>query len=87
MSLSFACHNKKGWFFEFKTFLKHNDFYCNLVLTRVLNLQGDNPVLTQALASLSQFFVQVIFFYKPTWASFTFTCLSPIETLSSFIKY
>jgi len=63
----------------------------NLVLTSVLNLQGNNSLSTQTFSHSNlpflDFLVQVIIFYKPTWAYLTFTCLSPIEPLSSFIEY
>jgi hypothetical protein len=63
----------------------------NLVLLGVLNLRGGNSLSTQAFSHsclpFLDFLIQVIVFYKPTRASFTFTCLSPIETLSSFINY
>jgi hypothetical protein len=45
---------KKDGFFEFKTFLKHNDFVYKLffdnVLINVLSLQGGNPLSTQAFS-------------------------------------
>jgi hypothetical protein len=48
--MSCACHNKEVWFFEFKTFFKHNDFVYKLcfdnVLISVLSLRSGNPFST-----------------------------------------
>lgn len=33
------------------------------------------------------FIVHLIIFYKPTWASFTFTCFNPIGISSLFVAY
>ncbi len=63
----------------------------NLVLIGIFNFQGCNPLSMHAFSHSNlpspNFFVHVMVFYNPTWASFTFIKISPIETLSSSIVY
>jgi len=62
----------------------------NLVLTKVLSFQCGIPCLMQAFSHsymFPNFFVHVIVLYEVDCASFTLTCIMPLETLSSLIAY
>jgi hypothetical protein len=74
-----------------KVFSKIITLLTNLVLMGVFNFQGHNPLSMHALSHshlpFPDFFVHVMVFCNPTWASFTLTKVSPIETLSSLVAY